>query len=107
MVIKEEGTYGGLQVLNMPEGTANIFSMPELEKVYRITYDSWEGYYVVHTAHGEVRFYKDEQGLPYIDLTKSQTRMPQRCSYKLCARTMKATPRRKSSKPRKPDKDRV
>ena len=48
MVIKEEGTYGGLQVLNMPEGIANIFSMPELEKVYRITYDSWEGYYVVH-----------------------------------------------------------
>ena len=45
--------------------------MPELEKLYRITYDSWEGYYVVHTEHGEVRFYKDEQGLPYIDLTKS------------------------------------
>ena len=56
MVTKEEGTYGGLQVLNMPEGIANIFSMPELEKLYRITYDSWEGYYVVHTEHSKVRF---------------------------------------------------
>ena len=52
MLIKEEGTYGGLQVLNIPEGIANIFSMPELEKLYSITYDSWEGYYVVHTKHG-------------------------------------------------------
>ena len=55
----------------MPEGIANIFSMPELEKQYRITYDSWEGYYIVHTERGEVRFYKDEQGLPYIDLSSS------------------------------------
>ena len=30
-----------------------------------------EGYYVMHTEHTEVRFYKDEQWLPYIDLTKS------------------------------------
>ena len=71
MVIKEEGTYGGLQVLNMPEGITNIFFIPELEKLYRITYDSWEGYYIVYTNHDEVRFYKDEQGLSYIDLIKS------------------------------------
>ena len=45
--------------------------MHELESIYRITYDSWEGYYVVHTPRGEVRFYKDEQGLPYIDLNNS------------------------------------
>ena len=30
-----------------------------------------EGYYVIHTKYDKVRFYKDEQGLPYIDLTKS------------------------------------
>jgi hypothetical protein len=30
-----------------------------------------EGYYVVHTASGEVRFHKDENGLPYIDLEES------------------------------------
>ena len=45
--------------------------MHELEKLYRITYGSWEGFYVVHTPQGEVHFHKDEQGLPYIDLTKS------------------------------------
>ncbi len=52
----------------IPEGIANIFSMSELEKRYRITYDSWQGYYVVHTKNEEVRFYKDENGLPYINL---------------------------------------
>ena len=46
--------------------------MNELEKKYCITYDSWEGYYVVHTQDGPVRFYKDESGLPYIDLEGSE-----------------------------------
>ncbi len=45
--------------------------MHKLEKMYRITYDSWEGFYVVHTPRGEVHFYKDKQGLPYIDLMES------------------------------------
>ena len=45
--------------------------MHELKRSYRITYDSCEGYYVVHTPKREVRFYKDEQGLPYIDLLES------------------------------------
>ena len=45
--------------------------MHELEKVYRITYDSWDGYYVVHTHEGPVYFHKDKHGLPYIDLTES------------------------------------
>jgi hypothetical protein len=67
------GTYGGIKVWYLPDRTANIFSMHELEQSYRITYDSWEGYYVVHTPKGEVRFYKDEQGLPYIDLGKSNS----------------------------------
>jgi len=57
----------------LPDGIANIFSMHELERSYRITCDSWEGYYVVHTPKGEVRFYKDEQGLPYIDLGESNS----------------------------------
>ena len=55
----------------LPDGISNIFSMHELEKLYRITYDSWEGFYVVHTPRGKVHFHKDEQGLPYIDLAKS------------------------------------
>jgi hypothetical protein len=45
--------------------------MHELEKHCRITYDSWEGHYEVHTARGTVKFHKDKQGLPYIDLDGS------------------------------------
>jgi hypothetical protein len=41
-----------------------------MDKHYHISYDSWEGYYIVHTERGEVRFYKEEHGLPYIDLDK-------------------------------------
>ena len=55
----------------MPVGIANIFSMPELEKKYRITFYSREKYCSVYTKHGEVRFYNDEQGLLFTDLTKS------------------------------------
>jgi hypothetical protein len=32
---------------------------------------SRDGFYVVHTPHGEVRFHKDEQGLLFVDLDKS------------------------------------
>ena len=45
--------------------------MHKLEGMYRITYNSWQGYYVIHTLKGEVRFHKDEQGLPYLDLKES------------------------------------
>ena len=62
------GRYENLKVWYIPDGIATIFSMHELEKKYCITYDSWEGHYVVHTPKGEVKFHKDEQGLPYIEL---------------------------------------
>jgi hypothetical protein len=55
----------------VPKGIANIFSMHELECLYYITYNSWVGYYVVHTPRGEVKFHKDKQGLPYISLDES------------------------------------
>ena len=71
MRTNQVGSYGSMNVWYIPDGIANIFSMNELEKKYRITYDSWDGYYIVHTASGEVRFYKDENGLPYIDLGES------------------------------------
>ena len=45
--------------------------MHKLEGMYRITYDSWQGYYVVHTLKGEVWFHKDKQGLPYLNLEES------------------------------------
>jgi hypothetical protein len=67
----KRGTYGSLKVWYLPDDIANIISMHELEGMYRIIYDSWQGYYVVHTPKGEVRFYKDKQGLPYLDLEES------------------------------------
>ncbi len=45
--------------------------MHKLEQLYPITYNSWDGFYVVHTPRGEVRFHKDKQGLPFINLDKS------------------------------------
>ncbi len=66
-----KGNYGRLKVWYIPKGIANIFSMHELARLYCITYGSWDGYYVIHTPRGEVKFHKDEQGLPYINLDKS------------------------------------
>ena len=68
----QQGDFRTMKVWYIPEGIANIFSMNELEKKYRITYDSREGYYVVHNQDGPVKFYKDENGLPYIDLEDSE-----------------------------------
>ena len=65
------GRYRNLKVWYILDGIASIFSMHELEKKYRITYDSWEGHYVVHTPKGEVKFHKNEQGLPYIELDRA------------------------------------
>ena len=55
----------------MPKGIANIFSMNEIEKLHRITYDSIDGYYVVHTYKGPVYFHKGNQGLSYTNLDAS------------------------------------
>ena len=66
------GEYGTMKVWYIPEGIAYIFSMYELEKIHRITCISWEGYYVVHTQNGPVKFYKDENGLLYINLEDSE-----------------------------------
>jgi hypothetical protein len=62
------GKYGSINASYIPEGIANIFLMHKLEKKNRITYDSWQGYYKVHTPSRGVKFFKDNQGLPYIDL---------------------------------------
>ena len=65
------GNYGSINAWYIPEGIVNIFLMHKLEKKYRITYDSWQGYYKVHMPRGGVKFFKDNQGLPYIDLDGS------------------------------------
>jgi len=67
----QQGEFRTMKVWYIPAGIANIFWMNELEKKYRITYDSWEGYYVV-PQDGPVKFYKDENGLPYINLEDSE-----------------------------------
>jgi hypothetical protein len=67
----KRGQHGNLKVWYLPDGITNIISMHELELLYPITYNSWAGYYVIHTPRGEVCFYKDEQGLLYLDLKES------------------------------------
>ena len=69
------GTYRRLKVWYLPDGIVNIFLMHELKKANRITYSSWDGYYIVHTLKGEVQCYKGKQCLPYIDLDKSNEAM--------------------------------
>jgi hypothetical protein len=64
----QKGIYGKLNVLYLPDRIVNIFLMHELKKLYRITYNSWEGFYVMHTPRGQVKFHKNEQELPCINL---------------------------------------
>ena len=52
-----KGEFRGLSIWYLPDRNANIFLMHELENLYRITYNSWEGFYVVHTPRGEVHFH--------------------------------------------------
>ena len=66
-----KGEYGRVEARYMPKGTANIFSMNKIEKLHRVTYDSINGYYVVHADKGPVYFHKDKQGLTYIDIDAS------------------------------------
>ena len=107
VVADDVGTFGTLQVHNTPVGLANIFSMPELEKKYPITYDSWEGYYIVHNERGEVQFYKDEQGLPFIDLTKSNGNVVTMHVQTVCKNYKGYTKKEVFSKPRKQDMVRI
>jgi hypothetical protein len=56
------GTYGKLKVWYLPGSIANIFSMHELEELYQITYDSWEGHYIVHTPKEQSSFIRMSRG---------------------------------------------
>ena len=49
MNTNQQGDYGGVTAWYIPDWIANILSMTKLEKKSRITYDSWDGYYTVHT----------------------------------------------------------
>ena len=94
VVSNKVGSWGKLKAWHLSGSIANIISMNELEEHYRVTYDSWDGKYVVHTEHGPVYFVKDEQGLPYIDLEEGDKRA-QECFFSrpFAATTNKASPR--------------
>ena len=52
---------------------AKFSSIPKLENTgFCISYNSWDGYYDVHTNDGEVEFDNNEMGLPYIDYENLQ-----------------------------------
>jgi hypothetical protein len=71
VMTNKRGKNGGLNVWPIPDGLANIFFMHKLEKTYCITYVSCDRYYKVHTPKGCIRFYKNKQGLPFIELESS------------------------------------
>eukprot|EP00569_Conticribra_weissflogii_P008200 CAMPEP_0171363762 /NCGR_PEP_ID=MMETSP0879-20121228/3564_1 /TAXON_ID=67004 /ORGANISM="Thalassiosira weissflogii, Strain CCMP1336" /LENGTH=562 /DNA_ID=CAMNT_0011870969 /DNA_START=26 /DNA_END=1714 /DNA_ORIENTATION=- len=65
-----KGKLGSMNVWLNTMAIANIISFTELEKKYRISYDTVTtgGEFVVHTPKGEVRFRRNDLGLPYISL---------------------------------------
>ena len=67
----QKGEYRRVEACYIPNVIANIFSVNEIDKLHRITYDSIDIYYVVQTDKGPVCFHKDEQGLSYNDLNAS------------------------------------
>ena len=66
------GNFGNLKVWAMKDGIANVLSLGELSKVHRVTFDSLDGYFSVHTPGGEVRFVMDEHGMPALDLSQDE-----------------------------------
>ena len=66
------GEFGGLKVWSMGDGIANVLSLGELSKLHHVTYDSKDGYFVVHTEKGEVRFVMDKSGMPCLDLASNE-----------------------------------
>ena len=59
------GDLGKMESWYMPDGIANILSQHQVEQKYHVTYDSWDGFYVVHHPKGPVKCCKDHQGLPF------------------------------------------
>jgi len=57
-----------------PKGIANILSLAKVAERYRVTYDSLDGYFVVHKPNGKkVIFKKCAKGLHYKDVKLGQT----------------------------------
>mmetsp|Transcript_1121 Transcript_1121/g.2410 ORF Transcript_1121/g.2410 Transcript_1121/m.2410 type:complete len:630 (-) Transcript_1121:237-2126(-) len=69
---KRRGDFGGLKVWSMGSGIANVLSLAEVSQKYRVTFDSEDGYFLVHTPRGEVKFLMDESGMPCLDLASNE-----------------------------------
>jgi hypothetical protein len=68
------GMLGTIKCWYNQDGIANILSIHVLGKLgYHIRYDTVDGRYSVsHKDHEEVKFNKDEMGLPYIEVKGPQ-----------------------------------
>ena len=66
------GDFNGLKVWAMEDGIANVLSLGEIMKKHRVTFDSLDGYFAVHTPGGEVRFVLNKHGMPALNLCKNE-----------------------------------
>ena len=72
MTTKRRGNFGKFKVWAMKDGIANVLSLGEMIRLYRVTFDSLDGYFAVHTPDGEVHFVLDEHGMPALDLQEDE-----------------------------------
>jgi len=67
------GDLGNIRGMWLNEsGIANIVPLDLISKIWRITYDSYDGmnagHFVIHTDHGNIKVHKNEKGMPFIDI---------------------------------------
>ena len=71
LTTNRRGDFGRLKVWAMKDGIANVLSLGEMIKLYRVTFDSLDGYFVVHMPGGVVHFTINEHGMPALDLREN------------------------------------
>jgi hypothetical protein len=71
------GNFGGLKVWSMGSGIANVLSLGEITKKHRVTYNSDDGFFVIHTPEGEIYFIWTRTGCRAS--TSRWTNMRRRC----------------------------
>ena len=89
---QQVGDLGDMESWYMPDGIANILSQHQVEQKYQVTYDSWDGYYIIHNPKRPVKFCKDHQGLPWWNPVK---RPPSYWSKQYVATTLRGSPRKR------------
>lgn len=66
------GDFGRLKVWAMKDGIVNTLSLGEMIKVCRVTFNSLDGYFSVHTPEREVHFVLDEHEMPAFHLVEDK-----------------------------------